>query len=137
MQLRRLWKQHPSTYTGGYPEMNKQQHNRAFTAYRCRNCGRLSYPRHERCPSCKHMELEEFEIKKEGILLAYTKVYVTPAGVEDKPLILGIVDLGEGVRALGQILADEPRIGMKLKPAWGVLRRVAGKEYSGFRFVPV
>ena len=74
---------------------------------------------------------------QEAILIAYTNVYVTPSGVERRPLVLGIVDFGNGLRALGQILAEEPKVGMKLRPTWGLLRRVGEKEYYGFRFEPV
>ena len=51
------------------------------------------------------------------------------------PLTLGIADFG-GVRALGQVLTDDPKVGMKLKPVWGKLRRLRGQDIFGFRFEP-
>ncbi len=106
------------------------------TAHRCVKCGRISYPKHERCPHCKGRRFEELEIRREGILLTYTRVYMPHAGVEKSPLSLGIVDFGEGIRILGQILVDNPRPGMKLRPTWGPLRKIEDKQYDGFRFQP-
>jgi len=40
------------------------------------------------------------------------------------------------VRALGQIMTDEPKIGMKLRPVWGKLRKIGEKEIFGFKFEP-
>ncbi len=116
--------------------MNSQQPAKDLVAYRCRKCGRTSYLRHDRCPACKSREFEKTEIRKEGVLLAYTKVYVTPAGVEKTPLTLGIVDFGEGVRILGQINVENPEIGMKLRPVWGILRKMGERKYYGFKFEP-
>jgi uncharacterized OB-fold protein len=52
------------------------------------------------------------------------------------PLTIGIVDFGNGVRALGQIMAENPESGMKLRPFWGRLRKVGEKEVEGFKFEP-
>lgn len=109
-----------------------------FIAYRCKKCGKKFYPKHDRCPRCKGVEIEEIKIGNICTLITYTKLYVLPEGVEvPPPLTLGIVEFEEGVRALGQIMTDNPVIGMKLKPVWGVLRKIGGKECYGFKFEPV
>ncbi len=94
------------------------------------------YPRHDRCLSCKGIDFEEVELAKEGTLLTYTKLYALPEGIEMPPLVLGIADFG-GVRVLGQLMADDPKIGMRLRPVWGKLRKLKGKEICGFKFEPI
>ena len=94
------------------------------------------YPKHERCLSCKGREFEEVGLGDECTLITYTKLYALPEGIEMPPLTLGIVDFGKNVRALGQIMTDEPKIGMKLRPVWGKLRKIGEKEIFGFKFEP-
>jgi len=107
-----------------------------FVGFRCKSCGRVMYPRHDRCLSCRGTEFEEVELAEEGTLLTYTKVYALPEGIEMPPLTLGIADFG-GVRALGQVATDDPKIGMRLRPVWGKLRKLKGEDIYGFKFEPV
>lgn len=107
-----------------------------FVAYRCKSCGKVMKPKHDRCLKCKATEFEEFELPKEGKLVTYTKLYALPAGIEMPPLTLGIADFG-GVRALGQVLTDNPKVGMRLKPVWGKLRKLREQDIFGFRFEAV
>ena len=104
--------------------------------FKCKKCGRVMYPKHERCLGCKGTEFEEVGLGDECTLITYTKLYALPEGVEMPPLTLGIVDFGGNVRALGQIMTDEPKIGMKLRPVWGKLRKIGEKEIFGFKFEP-
>lgn len=108
-----------------------------FIGFKCKSCGRVMYPKHDRCLSCKGMEFEEVELGKETKLITYTKLYAVPEGIEMPPLVLGIVEFPGGVRAMGQLITDDPKIGMKLRPVWGRLRKMKDKEISGFRFEPV
>jgi len=103
--------------------------------FKCKSCGRVMYPRHDRCLSCKGTEFEEVGLAKEGTLLTYTKLYALPEGIEMPPLVLGVADFG-GVRALGQVATDDPKIGMKLRSVWGKLRKIGDKEIYGFKFEP-
>ncbi len=107
-----------------------------MTGFKCKSCGRVMYPRHERCLGCKDTDFEEVELAKKGTLLTYTKLYALPEGIEMPPLVLGIVDFG-GVRAIGQLTTDDVKVGMKFRPVWGKLRKLGGKEIYGFRFEPV
>jgi len=108
-----------------------------FVAYRCKVCGQLMSVKHDRCIKCKATadQFEEFELPKTGSLVTYTKLYALPEGIEMPPLALGVVDFG-GVRVLGQLVTDDPKVGMKLKPVWGKLRMLRGKEIFGFKFEP-
>ncbi|MEM3402854.1 MAG: OB-fold domain-containing protein [Candidatus Hadarchaeales archaeon] len=106
-----------------------------WIAYRCKSCGRRMFPKHDRCLSCKGTEIEEVPLPEEGTVVTWTKLYAPPEGIEMPPLTLGIADFG-GVKVLGQILSDNPKTGMKVKPVWGRLRMLRGKEIYGFRFEP-
>jgi hypothetical protein len=106
-----------------------------MTGFKCKSCGRVMYPRHERCLGCKGTDFEEVELAREGTLLTYTKLYALPEGIDMPPLVLGIVDFG-GVRVLGQLTTDDVKMGMKLRPVWGKLRKLGGKEIYGFKFEP-
>ncbi len=108
-----------------------------FVGFKCKSCSRVMYPKHDRCLSCKGTEFEEVELGDEAKLITYTKLYAIPEGIEMPPLTLGIVDFGNNVRALGQITTDEPKIGMRLRPVWGKLRKIGGKEIFGFKFEPI
>jgi uncharacterized OB-fold protein len=86
--------------------------------------------------SCRGTEFEEVELGEEAKLITYTKLYAVPQGIDMPPLTLGIVDFGNNVRALSQIMTDEPKLGMKLRPVWGKLRKIGGKDIYGFKFEP-
>ena len=105
-------------------------------AYRCLKCGRISYPRHVRCPSCGHREFDEVEVKGNGRVLTYTKLYAVPKGVDKIPLLLCIVEFENGVRMTGQ-LTDEAEVGSEVRPVWTRLRKVRGRDVYGFAFEPV
>ncbi len=104
--------------------------------YRCKRCGRIYYPKHAVCMNCDSREFEKVELGDKCKLITYTKLYATPKGVEEKPLILGIVEFENGVRATGQLTSENVEIGMKMKPVWGFLRKIDSKEVYGFKFKP-
>ncbi len=95
------------------------------------------YPKHERCLGCRGREFEETSLGEEAWLIAYTKLYSVPKGIEMSPLTLGIVEFSSRVRAMGQITTDNPEPGMNLHPVWGKLRKIGEKEVYGFKFEPI
>ena len=102
--------------------------------FKCKACGRLHYPGHARCLSCKNTSFEEVELGNECMLLTYTKLYALPEGIETLPLLLGIVEFPNGIRALGQLIGDDIKIGMQLRPKWKELKKVGENYIYGFRF---
>jgi uncharacterized OB-fold protein len=106
-----------------------------FVAYKCKACGKVMLPKHTRCLKCKATDFEEVELPQVGTLITYTKLYFPPEGIEMPPLNLGIADFG-GVKVLGQLLTDDPAVGMKFRPVWGKLRKLKGKDVFGFKFEP-
>ena len=103
---------------------------------RCKSCGKISYPKRASCLRCGSQELEDLELGGECKLITYTALYATPVGVDQLPLILGIVEFESGTRVLGQIMVEKAEIGMRLRPVWGALRTVRGKKVFGFKFEP-
>ena len=102
--------------------------------FKCKRCGKLHYPGHARCLKCRSTDFEEVELGNECTLLVYTKLYALPEGIETSPLLLGIVEFPNGIRALGQLKGDNIKVGLKLRPGWGKLRTLGEKDIYGFRF---
>jgi uncharacterized OB-fold protein len=108
-----------------------------IVGYKCKNCGKVYYPKHSRCFKCKSKDFEEIELGNICTLLTYTKLYAIPRGIDKVPLVLGIVEFENGVRMLGQITTEKVEIGMKLRPIFGELRIIDGKPIFGFKFEPL
>jgi uncharacterized OB-fold protein len=101
--------------------------------YKCEYCGIKIYPKREICPKCRKSEFTELEINEIGKVVTFTKLYAVPDGIDEKPLILGIVDFN-GIRITGQIADSKIKIGDKVEPFWGKLRESQGKKIYGFKF---
>ena len=105
---------------------------REIYAYRCRLCDTMHYPFRMVCSGCKQNDFFEFDtvpLPKAGKLLTFTKVYNLPAQYEVATLGLGIVELENGMRMLGQLEIDEPVIGM---PVYGTVEIVREETYDNF-----
>lgn len=64
----------------------------------CPDCGRVAAPPRPRCPGCG-APTEATTLDGEGTLLTWTVLRSPPAGV-DPGRVVGVVGLGDGVRAL-------------------------------------
>ncbi len=104
---------------------------------RCVACGRQSYPAHAVCPKCGGLQFEPFEVAGEGKVLTYTDVYALPLDYALRYLRLAIVELDGGLRATGQLLDEEPRIGKRVRTTISVVRESGGRKIHGLQFVPV
>ncbi len=107
---------------------------KTITAYKCKNCGHVMYPKHERCLDCKGRQFEEIEPSKNGKLLTYTDINELPWGIDERGRVVGIVEFENGVRALGLIQAENIKIGMKLTADWDVVRVIGGQKTYGLSF---
>ncbi len=87
---------------------------KTITAYQCVNCGHIMYPHHYRCLNCNGREFEEIQPSGNAKLLTYTIVNELPWGIDERGRVLGVVEFENGVKALGLIEADNPKIGMKV-----------------------
>ncbi len=68
-------------------------------ASKCKSCGKLAWPPRARCPYCGSKDVEEIELSGKGKLVEYSVAYHVPEGLEHQaPLIVGVVELEEGIR---------------------------------------
>jgi uncharacterized protein len=111
----------------------------AIVAYKCKKCGKLHYPFHDRCLACRGREFEE--VKPEGMarLITFTRIYNLPWGFNQRYLTIGVVEFENGVKAMGQIRVEEGdclEIGMLLQPAWEPVRQQYGEDVYGLALHP-
>ena len=109
---------------------------RMIFAAKCSSCQTVTYPPRFTCPNCGGLEFEQETLGGEGILLTYTDIYALPIDFVQRYLTIGIVELDSGIRVLGQIVADEPSVGMKVKALVSGVREQRGEPLYGFQFVP-
>ncbi len=107
-----------------------------ITAYKCKSCGLVMYPHHFRCLQCHKREFEEITPSEKGKLLTFTIVEQLPWGFDERGRVLGVVEFDNGVKALGVILAESPKIGMKLKAGWDSVRMIGDQKVYGLTFEP-
>ena len=106
-------------------------------AAKCVKCGKLSYPTHFYCPSCRGRKFEPVPIEGEGRLITWTRVYALPLDYAQRYLTLGIVELDMGVRATGRLDIAEPRTGARVRAGVGKVRELNGKDIAGLVFTAV
>lgn len=104
-------------------------------AYRCRQCGRRTYPARLVCDRCGGQDFDQEPLEGTVTLLTHTRVHCLPEGIERPYLDFGLVEFENGVRAAGQLrLQNTARIGMKLRAGVDVVRVLRGEEKYGFVF---
>ena len=104
--------------------------------YQCKGCGRVFSLKRGLCFVCGGRKFKKVTLGKAGTLLTFTKLYVLPMDFETRTLMLGIVELPHGVRALGQLSTDKEEIGMKMRHRWEKVREIQGQEVYGLKFYP-
>lgn len=117
-----------------------QKNEIPITAYRCKKCGRIHYPFHDRCLDCKGREFEPIAPQGEAKLLTFTAIYNLPWGFDQRYLIIGVAEFENKVKAMGQIKADSLdglKLGMKVHPSWEPVRVTAGEDVFGLKFEPI
>jgi hypothetical protein len=92
------------------------------------------YPGHFRCLNCRGREFEEVESGDKGTLITYSEVFNLPWGIDERSRTIGIVELRGGAKAMGQIKAEKPKIGMKLEAEWEPVRVIQGEQVYGLTF---
>lgn len=110
-----------------------------LTAYKCKQCGKVHYPLHERCLACKCREFEPIKPEGPARLLTYTQIFNLPWGFDERFLIIGVAEFANGVRAMGQIKADSIdglRLGMPVQATWDPVRVQYGEKVYGLVFHP-
>lgn len=78
-------------------------------AGKCRKCGEIYFPHRLICPECGHTEFEKLNFSGKGKLHTFTIVRTAPSGFTDfAPYAVGVVELDEGIRIMGQITDCNP-----------------------------
>ncbi|MCL4517480.1 MAG: DNA-binding protein [Firmicutes bacterium] len=103
-------------------------------AYQCTRCGELHHPRHFVCRKCGNRDFAQVPLEGEAALVTHTRVYNLPEGYMKPFLIFGIARFSNGLCVSGQLEADHPESGMKLKATVGVVKEGVGRDYYGFIF---
>jgi len=128
MKVARHWREIPHRYR--------------MEAVRCLKCQALFFPRRLICPECGNREFKTERLSGRGTLLTFTVTEVAPQGFEDQiPYAVGIVEMDEGVRVMGQITDCDPahlKIGDRMATQF---RRIREEGKTGiimyaYKFVP-
>jgi uncharacterized OB-fold protein len=112
----------------------------AVQAYRCKKCGKVHYPFHDRCMVCKGRDFEIIKPQGKARLLTYTQIFNLPWGFDQRFLIIGVAEFENGIRAMGQVNAsslDELKVGMPVKASWEPIRVQYGENVYGIKYTPV
>ena len=112
----------------------------AITAFKCKKCGKLHYPYHDRCLECKGREFEKIKPLGNAKLLTFSTIYNLPWGFDQRFLIIGVVEFENNIKAMGQIKTDNIdrlTLGMKMKPSWEPIRMQYGEAVYGLKFEPM
>lgn len=104
-------------------------------AARCRACGQLAYPTHFYCARCGHREFDPERLHGEGTLLTWTRLTSLPRDMPMRALLLGIVELDQGLRVTGQLAIDEPQSGQRVHVTIAEVREIQGVPIEGLVFV--
>ena len=107
-----------------------------ITAFKCKKCGHIMYPKHARCLHCKGREFETLEPVGDPKLITFTENCTLPWGIDDRCRFLGIVEFENRVKATGWLKVERPEIGMRLRATWAPVRVIGGEEVLGLVLLP-
>jgi benzoylsuccinyl-CoA thiolase BbsA subunit len=74
--------------------------------YRCKNCGKLWFPKFDVCPNpdCWSEEMEVVPLSRRGTIYSVTDVYIgQPTMREYMPMSMAYIDLPENIRVTAQL----------------------------------
>ncbi|GAA2213232.1 OB-fold domain-containing protein [Nonomuraea monospora] len=84
----------------------------------CADCGELRHPPGPLCPRCRSTERAYRLAAGTGTLFSYVVHHYPPVPGRAAPFVVGVVELPEGVRIVGNVVdcpVEEVRIGMPLR----------------------
>jgi len=130
------------TKTSSLSHWRNYANNYRLCAKKCVACDKIYFPKKRLC-LCGGQEFENVQLSGRGKLLTFTQVInPTREFVGTTPYCLGIIELDEGIKVLGQLADTELQdlsIGM---PVQAVFRKMyedgeAGVINYGFKFLRV
>lgn len=103
-------------------------------AKKCNNCGTVYLPPRVGCNKCFSGTMEDYEIKSDATLTAFTVIHFAPESMADKaPYIAAVGKFEEGVSLLAHLVGvtSMPKVGMKMK----LVPQKIGKDRVVFKYV--
>lgn len=128
MQVPKHWRQIPQRYR--------------MEAGKCKKCQYIAFPGRLICPECGSKEFDTINLSGNGKLATHTIIRTAPEGFTDQaPYAIGIVELDEGVRVMGQIVDCEPETLKTGDRVVSKFRRMSEEGKTGmimysYKFVP-
>ncbi len=131
MAIPRFWREIPSRYN--------------LIGTKCGSCGTVDFPPREVCPDCGRKsigKMTKVKLGGKGSVVTYTVIHDAPAAFEmQKPYVVAIVEMDEGVRITSQIIDVRPedvKIGMRVQATFRKLGEEgeAGVIHYGYKFRP-
>ena len=113
---------------------------------KCGNCGKVDFPPRSVCPDCGRKSVGKMATTKlsgKGTVVTHTTIYDAPSQFDmQKPYVMAIIEMEEGVRLTSQIIDVKPAdvtIGMKVQATFRKLGQEgdAGVIHYGYKFRPV
>lgn len=105
-----------------------------FIVFKCKKCSTMAYPKRFLCTSCKGRDFEEYPLNEPARVVTYTHLWAVPEGIDRLPLTLAIAEFPDHLRVTGQITTGEIKTGDRVRPVWGQIREIRGRQIEGFRF---
>lgn len=109
---------------------------------KCRGCGKEWFPPVNRCLKCGSRDLDEKPMPREGRVITYTTTLQLGESFKNyRPLTIGLVELDNGVRVVGQLVDFKPgelRTGARVVAVVRKLREdpEGGLIFYGYKFAP-
>ena len=109
---------------------------------RCQSCGAAAFPRRVVCHRCLSDNVAEIPLSKRGRLASFTVAWAAPEGIKP-PVIMGYIDLPEGVRLFSMLTGTEPskdalEVGQEMELVFEEIRTDKdGNKIVAFKFKPV
>ena len=109
---------------------------------KCRDCGAVAFPKRVVCHRCLGENVAEIPLSKRGKLASFTVAWAAPEGIKP-PVILGYIDLPEGVRVFSMLTGCPPerdalQPGQEMELTFEELKTDAdGNQVVAFKFQPV
>lgn len=110
--------------------------DRNSKGYKCKKCGRVTYPKRAACLACKNREFEEMPFSENCTLVTFSQVFQLPWGINDRFLTFGICKFENGVKAMGRVTTPDVKAGMRMKARWELFRQINGEDVWGWIFDP-
>ncbi|MER6272046.1 bifunctional MaoC family dehydratase N-terminal/OB-fold nucleic acid binding domain-containing protein [Streptomyces sp900105755] len=85
---------------------------------RCTGCGTLRHPWLPGCNACGSLDWDTVESSGEGTVWSYVVMHHPPFPAFDPPYAVGLIELAEGVRMVGNVVGvpyDKVRIGLPVR----------------------